>query len=143
MAKKKNWVLIIIASIFFIVVVGIGAVASVAYIMYRQFAPESQRATAASAEQQFNDISARYRNEKPYIEMQDDRPVVNRDQEKATPSTIEALHVLVWNPREARTFRINIPFWLVRVTGDRPIQLGDERSGFKVKRSLNVTARDI
>ncbi len=98
MAKKKRWGLIILGVIIFIIVVGIATVATVGFVMYRQFAPESRRATTTAAEQEFNEISARYPNEKPYIEMQDEKPVVNRDTEKSNPSSITALHVLAYNP---------------------------------------------
>lgn len=140
MAKKRRWGLIILGVIVFIIVVGIATVATVGFVMYRQFAPESRSATTTAAEKEFSEISARFPNEKPYIEIHDDKPVVNREKEKATPSNIEVLHVLVFNPDDERTFRINIPFWLVRLTSRRgTVNLGEGSR----RRSLNVGARDI
>ncbi len=150
MAKKPSWALIIAGIVVLIVVVCVGVLAVAGYFVYRQFAFESAPATQVSVEREFTRIHDRFKGQKPLLEMQDGEPVVAEpDTEppaETKPSTrhnIEAVHILVWQPEEGKVFRMNIPFWIVRMSKGKPFHLSRTMSEDGEPLRLKVTAADI
>lgn len=147
MAKKTSWGLIILAIASFVVVMGVALVAVAGYFIYQQFAFQATPATRIAAEAEFETIVREFEGQKPFIDMVDGEPVVNRhSRAEADRHTepLKAIHVVVWDPSEEKLVKLNIPFWLLRMTKGKPIKLsgGDEDFG-RDPVHLNVTAEDI
>jgi len=149
MAKKKaSWGLIILGSAIFIVVVGVGLIAVAGYFIYQQFAFQATTATAVSAEEEFTKAAARFTGQRPLLEIVDGEPKLNKERVKpgGKVAKIEALHLLVWQPDERKLVKLNIPFWILRMTRGRPIRLGsrhgDQDEGRDSMR-LNITAAEL
>ena len=146
MAKKTSWGLIILGIAALVVVVGVGLVAVAGYVIYQQFAFQTTTASASSADDEFTQVAARFADQKPLLEIRDGEPVLNtqrpRPGGKAQP--IEALHIMVWQPDERKLVKLNIPFWLLRMTKGRPIRLsGHQEGGGTDPVRLNITAEDL
>jgi hypothetical protein len=78
--------------------------------------------------------------------MRDGKPVLNRQRARSDRHAppIEALHVMVWEPDERKLLKLNIPFWLLKMTKGRPIRLSGQRDGRESDPiRLNVTAEDL
>jgi hypothetical protein len=146
MAKKTSWGLIILGTVVLIVVVCVGLMAVAGYFVYKQFAFEAAPATQSAVEHEFARVLDRYKGQKPLIEMRDGEPVAAPEPppgSRSTVHTIEALHILVWQPDEGKVFRMNIPFWIMRMSKGRPVHLGRELSEDGEPFRLKVTAEDI
>lgn len=146
MAKKPSWPLIILGIAALVVVVGVGLVAVAGYVLYQQFAIQTTTTSASSAEDEFTRAAARFAGQKPLVEFLDGEPVVNKlhVRPRGRARAIEALHIIVWEPDERKLIKLNIPFWLLRMTKGRPIRLSghqDDADGDPVR--LNITAEDL
>jgi hypothetical protein len=147
MAKKTPWGLIILGTATFVVIVGVALVGVAGYFVYQQFKFQSTPATRVAAEAEFEAIVRKFEGKKPFLEIIDGEPVVNSEahaERQAHSEPLEAIHVVVWDPNEEKLVRLNIPFWLIRMTKGKPIKLsaGDEEFGHGPVR-LNVTAEDL
>jgi hypothetical protein len=147
MAKKTPWGLIILGTATFVVIVGVALVVVAGYFVYQQFAFQATPTTRVAAEAEFEAIVRKFEGKKPFLEIVDGEPVINREfqaerHDRAEP--LQAVHVVVWDPNEEKLVRLNIPFWLLRMTKGKPIKLsaGDEEFGHSPVR-LNVTAEDL
>ncbi len=146
MAKKTPWVLIIVGTVVLIVVVCVGVLGVAGYYVYKQFGFENAPATAMSAERDFTQVLDRFKGQQPLIRMVDGEPVVRRElpvNPRAVEHRIEAVHILVWQPDEGKVFRMNIPFWVLRMSKGKPMHIGREISEDGEPLRLNITARDI
>ncbi len=146
MAKKQSWALIIVGVVVLIVVVCVGVLAVAGYFVYRQFAFESAPATQVSVEREFARVEEKFKGQQPIIALRDGEPVEVEPPPETAPAVrhhIEAIHILVWQPDERKMFRMNIPFWIIRMTKGRPVHLGREFSEDGEPLRLNITAADI
>jgi hypothetical protein len=146
MAKKPSWGLIILGIAALVVIVGVGLVAVAGYVIYQQFAFETTTTSASSAEDEFAQVAARFADQKPLLEIRDGEPVLNRQRPKSRGHVepIEALHIMVWQPDERKLLKLNIPFWLLRMTKGRPIRLsGHGSDGESDPIRLHITAEDL
>jgi len=75
--------------------------------------------------------------------IEDGKPVVSEEPAAAPGEPVEALHIIVWDPDERKVIKLNMPFWLLRMTKGQPIKLSsdDEFGGEPMK--LKITAEDI
>ncbi|MEW5982666.1 MAG: hypothetical protein AB1806_09885 [Acidobacteriota bacterium] len=147
MAKKTPWGLIILGIASFVVIVGVALVAVAGYFIYQQFAFQAASKTRVAAEAEFDAIVREFEGQKPFIDVVDGEPVVHKGSDvEATEDArpLKAIHVVVWDPNEEKMIRLNIPFWLLRMTKGKPIKLssGDEEFGGEPFH-LNVTAEDL
>jgi hypothetical protein len=143
MAKKPSWGLIILGIAVLVMVVGAGVLAVIGYVVYQQFAFEASPATGRSVDQEFEQVAKRFAGQKPLIEIQDGEPIARHEPGSGAKGHIEAIHILVWQPDERKVFRMNIPFWLIRMSKGRPIRLsGDEGSDTEAMK-LRLTAEDL
>jgi hypothetical protein len=144
--KKTNWILIIAGIFVFVLVVGVGLVATVGYMIYRQASVQTETVSTDAAEAQFEQVLTRFAGQRPFLQLQADggdlEAVVEREPSEEHPGDVSSLHVMVWDPHEDKVVRVTMPFWIVRLTGDRPlnVQAGDSR--LRINR-LRVSARDI
>jgi hypothetical protein len=141
--KKTNWLLIILGIVVFVVIVGIACVVGFGYYMYRQMGISTT--TSGNLEQEFADIRAPFQGQVPYIEIstdQDKTPVVHHELEKPNRTSLTRLRMAIYDERQHRIVRMQIPFWLVRLSGNKPINL-QSSSGFDPGVQLTITAEDL
>jgi hypothetical protein len=143
MAKKTPWGLIILGIAIFAVFVGVSLVAVAGYFVYQQFAFESQPANERTARQKFEAVARRFEGQLPLLVIEDGAPVINRHTRTRSGKPIEALHVMVWDPKDERVITLNIPFWLIRMTKGRPIRLSAGDRDTTVTPDLHITADDL
>jgi hypothetical protein len=146
MAKKPSWGLIILGIAALVVIVGVGLVAVAGYVIYQQFAFQTTTTSVSSAEDELTQVAARFADQQPLLEIRDGEPVLNRQRQRpgGTARPIDALHIIVWQPDERRLVKLNIPFWLLRLTSGRPIRLsGHGSDGDSGSIRLHITARDL
>jgi hypothetical protein len=143
MSKKTSWAVIIVAASAFVLIVGVGLVGVVGYVIYQQFAFQAKSATEMSADEEFAEIVAKFEGQKPYLVIKDGEPVVSDAPATAPGKPVEALHIIVWDPDERKVIKLNMPFWLLRMTKGQPIKISsnDDPDGQPVK--LQITADDL
>jgi len=143
MAKKTSWPVIILGISTFLLVVGVGLVAVVGYVIYQQFAFQAKSATEISADEEFAQVVAKFEGQRPYLVIKDGQPVVSDAPATAPGKPVEALHIIVWDPDEQKVVKLNMPFWLLRMTKGQPIRISsnDDPGSDAVK--LKITAEDL
>jgi hypothetical protein len=141
--KKKNWLLIILGIIVFVVILGVAAVVGFGYWMYRQM--EISTTTTGNPDQEFTEIRARFQGQVPYVEVSvgdEEHAVVHHELEKPTRTPLSHLRMVVYDEREHRLVRLTLPFWLLRLGGNKPINLQSGR-GFDPGVRLSITSEDL
>jgi hypothetical protein len=102
------------------------------------------RVSSSSAIKQFDDALARFKGEKPLIEI-DSHERVRRTRDiaglptaatKATNFVIKA-----WDPDEGRIVNLSVPIWILAM-GKRKVDLGVGHDSFDLRR-LNLDFKDI
>jgi len=143
MSKKTSWAVIIVAASAFVLIVGVGLVGVVGYVIYQQFAFQAKSATEMSADEEFAEIVAKFDGQKPYLVIKNGEPVVSDAPAAAPGKPVEALHIIVWDPDERKVIKLNMPFWLLRMTKGQPIKISsnDDPDGQSMK--LQITADDL
>ncbi len=145
MAKKKNWLLIILGVVIFVIIVGVAAVVGFGYWMYKQM--DVQVSESANPQQEFSDLRAKFAGQSPYVEVSfaegREEATVHHEQEKQTRTPLNKLHIMVYDEREHRVVRLALPFWLLRLSGNKPINLRQGSSGFDPGVRLTVTTEDL
>ncbi len=143
--KKTNWLLIVLGIVIFVVIVGVAAVVGFGYWMYRQM--EFSSSSTGNPQQEFTQVQERFHGQVPYVDITmddgEEKAVVHHEQEKPTRTSLSKLRLVAYDKRENRLVRLTIPFWLVRLGGNRPIKLNSGRSGWDPGVRLSITAEDL
>lgn len=143
MAKSKTpWGWIALGIVALIVLIGVGLVVAAGVVVYQQFAFESRPATETAAERTFEEVEKRFEGQQPLLVIRDGEPVINRVSPHRPRAPIQGLHVMVWDPGDERVVSLNIPFWLIRMTGGRPIRLSSGHRDADAPQ-LKITADDL
>jgi hypothetical protein len=143
MAKKTPWAVIIIGSAAFVLVVVVGLVAVAGYVIYQQFAFKATTASEQMAEKEFEQVAAQFSGQKPYLVIRHGSPVVSEEKGPQPGKPVEAIHILVWNPDDQKVVRLNVPFWLMRMTKGHPIKLSSTQDSEGNPMRLHITADDL
>jgi hypothetical protein len=143
MAKKTSWAVIIVGISAFVLIVGAGLVGVVGYVIYQQFAFQAKSATEMSADEEFAHIVAKFEGQKPYLIIKDGEPVVTSEPAAAPGKPVEALHIIVWDPDERKVIKLNMPFWLLRMTNGQPIRISSNDDPGSEALTLKITAHDL
>lgn len=143
MAKKTSWAVIIVGISAFLLIVGVVLAGVVGYVIYQQFAFQAKPATEMSADEEFEQIVAKFDGQQPYLVIKDGKPVVSKEPAAAPGKPVETLHIIVWDPDERKVVKLNMPFWLLRMTKGQPIRISphDDSDWQGVK--LKITAEDL
>jgi len=138
----RKWIPIVIGVILLIVVAGITLVGSIAYMVSQRV--QVQQMSAKSGLAEFQQIREKFAGQKPYIDLgpDGDTPSINRDLEKSTRTPLSTIHLRVYVPRERRLVSVDLPFWMMRMMGDKPIHFRSSEGGFGGL-SLTVNAADL
>lgn len=141
MATRK-WVPIVVGIVIFVVLVGVGLVGGLAYVVSRQV--KFQTMTTEQGQTEFDRLAAGMAGQKPFIELpgpnSDAPPVVHRELETHDTGSISTVHIRVWSPVEKKLARIDLPFWLMRLGGNKPFTVN---AGSMDGVALNVTPEEI
>lgn len=143
MGKKASWPLIFVGIAAFVLIVGVGLVAVAGYIIYQQFAFQATPATETSAEREFKQIAGKFEGQKPYLVIKDGQPIVSEEHASRPGQPIEAIHILVWDPDKRKVVKLNMPFWLLRMTKGHPIKISSDRDPGAEAVHLRITAEDL
>jgi hypothetical protein len=105
---------------------------------------QTSRVSSSSAIKQFDDALARFKGEKPLIEI-DSHERVRRTRDIAGLPTAAnratSLVVKAWDPDEGRIVNLSIPIWILAM-GKRKVDLGLGHGGFDLRR-LDLDFKDI
>ena len=141
MAARK-WIPIVVGIVIFLMVVGVGLVGGLIYVVSRQVKVETL--SASGGEQEFERCLASMAGQKPFIELpadnSDGEAVVHREMATRDTGSISTLHLRVWVPREKRLIHVDLPFWMMRLTGNKSITLS---AGSFRQLTLSVTPEEI
>jgi uncharacterized protein YneF (UPF0154 family) len=141
MAAKK-WIPIVVGLVIFVMVVGAGVVGGLIYVVTRQV--KVQTMSASSGQEEFDRLLASMAGQKPFIELpapdSDGGILVHRELETKDTGSISTLHVRVWSPRDKKLVHVDLPFWMMRLTGNKPITLN---AGSLRGVTLSVTPEEI
>lgn len=140
--KLKTWIWVIVA-IAVVGIVGLIAMAAAGMYFFARHV-QSTEASPAVASRSFDEVRAKFANQKPLIEMDERGDFLrsNLDRERpSNPAPIEAMHVMIFDPDDGRLVRFSIPWWLIR------LQSGHGRisfdSGDMKLRELRITPEDL
>ncbi len=141
MATKK-WLPIVVGGVIFVVLVGAGLLGAFVYVVKRDV--KVQTTTAANGQAEFDRMVQRWKGQTPLIVLpapgSDGQPVVHRELETHGTGSISTVHIRVWAPSEQKLSRVDMPFWLFRLGGNRPFTVGsDVMHGV----DLQITPEDI
>ena len=144
MAMKK-WVPIVAGIVIFVVIVGLGLVAGAVYLFTRQVEVQTM-ASAAAGSEEFEKLRGALAGQTPFIELPaedwDGEPIVHRELATHATGKVTVVHVRVWEPRERKLVRVDLPMWTLRLMGRKPMTI--ETGGRSFGRvPLKVSAEDI
>ena len=143
MATRK-WIPIVIGIVVIVMVVGIGLIGGLVWMVTRQVSV--QEVSAESGDQEFEKLRAPFAGQKPFIELPADgnetNAVVHRELVKGTTGQVSTIHLRVWVPSDGKLVKLDLPFWMVRLMGSKPIEFRSDESGFRGMR-LKVTAEEL
>jgi hypothetical protein len=128
MAKRK-WPFVVLGIAIVLVFVGIGAV--IATVAWFQENMDITTSTPGDAEAEFETVRRKFPGREPLLELHDGVPRYTKARETsaASPTSLQSLKIVVWDPDEERILRVALPFWFVRLKSD-PIRFGSYASGF-------------
>ncbi len=145
MAGRK-WIPIVVGIVIFVIIVGLGLVATFAYLVSRQVGV--QQLSSSSGQAEFDKLRAPFAGQQAFIELpaedSDDAPVVHRELETHPTGGVKTVHLRIWAPRDGKLVRVDLPMWTLRLMGSKPIELhtGDRSFGSGGV-SLHVTAEEV
>jgi hypothetical protein len=129
------WVLGTLGVLFLIAATGIGACV---YFVASHF--DARDVTPQRAEAEFDAVRARFKDQKPLLEIRGRGQVmVERLEERAASYSgplPKALHVLAWERGESKRVHITLPLWLLKMKGTMDLnskEVGLERLNIKVE----------
>jgi len=141
MATRK-WVPIVVGIMIFVVLVGGGLLGGLIYVVKRDV--KVQTVTAAAGQEEFDRMVARMAGQKPFIELpapdSDGLPIVHRELETHDTGSITTVHIRVWSPAKKTMARIDLPFWIMRLGGNKPFTVN---AGTMGQVTLQVTPEEI
>ena len=141
MKKRRSWLVVLVAVLVVIVCVAIGAIiAATAWVQQNLTIQES---TESAARNEFEEVRKRFPGQPAVLDMVEGRsPTYNPARQKvATSTSLERLHVLVWDPDEERLLSFSLPFWFLRLKSG-PIEFSSYASGLDASR-VNLRLEDI
>lgn len=140
--RVPTWVWVVIGIVVICAIGLVGVAVTGIYFVAKQV--DTVEASPATADQTFERERARFKDQKPLIELdRDDNIIATRFDEPPPPGArpkLESLRVMAWDSGDERIVRINIPFWLIRLKDDPLDILAD--SGIHGKR-IRITVDDI
>ena len=142
MAAGKTWLKIILVVIA-LGMLGMCAVAGAGVYFVSQHV-NTASVSAPDALRQFDDARAKFKNERPLLEI-DSNEKVNQLRTIADIPTADVkattLDVMAWDPTDERIVNFKIPLWVLGM-GERKIDLGIGAESFDMRR-LKIDVKDL
>jgi hypothetical protein len=113
---KKTWIWIVVGIGLFGLLALFAVAGAGVYFVTRHI--DTQRTTGADALRAFDDARARFKDQRPIVEVESyGRKHRTRDLSKvpSSPQRPEHLWILAWDPQEERIVKISLPFWLLEM----------------------------
>lgn len=134
MSSTKTWLKIVI------VVVGLGllgmcAIAGAGIYFVSQHV-DTERVTSGSALKQFEEVQARFKDQKALIEIDSSERIRrNKDLSELPTAASKSTHLVVmaWDPDEGRIVNVKIPIWVLTM-GQQKVDLGIGAESFDLRR---------
>jgi hypothetical protein len=105
----------------------VALVAGVGYWAYASFAPDARFVDQATADAQIEEIRARFKQQKPLIDIEDDETA--RLQTEGRPGgftgQLRSLHIAAYDTHAGKLVRFSVPFWMLRMAPDGKVSVGD------------------
>ena len=143
MAPRK-WLPIVVGIVVLVVVVGVSLIAGMAWMVTKQVTVH--QLSGEGGEQEFEKLREPFAGQKPFIELADDGShagaVVHHEMATHAPGSVSTIHVRFWAPSDSKLIQVDLPFWMIRLMGSKPIQFHSDDSGFRGV-TLKVTAEEL
>jgi hypothetical protein len=138
--KTRTWVWIVVVGVVVAILGFFALIGAGIFLVVRNV--EVEPATSATAEREFEQTAARFAGQSPLIEIGEHGRVRRREvPERPAGPRPQTLKVLAWSADEDRLVRVNIPFWLLRLSGRRGrFNLGSDDLDLD---RLRITADDL
>jgi len=141
--KGCLWIGLGIAIVVVMVVVAV--IAGVGFWAYQNFAPDAVFVDQAKAEQQLEEIRARFKNRAPLIVTGEDGRAARlqtEGREATFTGQLQSLHVAAYDRRAGKLVRFSMPFWLMRLAPDGKVSIGDGALD-EVRGAEKLTVKDL
>jgi len=129
-----------LGAIVAMVMVGAVLVLGGAWFLYQSFGFQTEEATPERAREQFESLLRRFEGQVPLVAVAPDGSTRLQPRARRGGGEVQTIHIVVWNPGERRLVRLQVPFWLMRLSGDGQIRLGEQHD--EVPR-LEMTVEDL
>jgi len=142
MAAAKTWLKIVIILVA-LGLMGMCAIAG-AGVYFVSKHVNTERVSSSDALRQFDDALARFKDQKPLIEI-DSAEQIRRTRDMADLPTAAtkatSLVVMAWDPDEGRIVNLKLPLWILAM-GQRNVDLGVGAENFDLRR-LELDFKDV
>jgi hypothetical protein len=140
MASRRTW--IVLGVLGAAVAVLFAAAGAAVYFVTRHV--QTRQTSSAEALRQFEEVRTSFGGGRPLFELdQDDepRPVRPLHELPTSPVAPTSLEILAWDPADARTVRLSLPFWVLRL-GKSDVSVVGDGHGFSLEQ-LDLNADDL
>jgi hypothetical protein len=122
----------------------VAVIAGAGFWAYQSFTPSAEFVDQAKADQQFEQIRGRFKDQTPLITAEPDGHNVRLRAEGRAAFTgqLTALNVAAYDLHAGKLVRFTVPFWLMRLGHDGRVSLGDGTLD-GVKGADKLTVKDI
>ena len=125
-----------------VVVVIVALVAGAGWIVYQSSSIRQTKPTPDQARAEIEHARAQFAGRQPLVTLtpESEALITKRDGRGVMPETI---HALAWNPESRELTAVTVPFWLLRVGGQKArFRVGDGKT-FEELTELKLTVTDI
>lgn len=140
--RVRTWVWVVVGVVV-LGILGVVAMAAAGLYFFSQNIDTSE-ASPAAASQQFEEVRARFAEQKALIELDHLGRLVRTNPDRAAPKNSQrphTLHVLAYEPEDGRIVKVSVPFWLLRFKiGSKTI---DFNGGQMDLEDLKLTVEDL
>jgi hypothetical protein len=140
--KVKTWVWVV-AAIFATGILCVVAMAAFGFYFFSRHI-DTREVSPASASREFEAIRARFIDQKPLIELNEEGRLLRANPDRASAPTAtrpEQLNVLAFDPDDNRIVKVTVPFWLLRLKmGGTTIDFNGGRMDLE---DLKLTVEDL
>ena len=138
--KKRTWLWVVLGVLVLFLVIAAGGL-FFAVSFFRQ-SMNVMSMNAASADQEFDSVRARFAGKQPLFQLIDGRAQMVSDRaQQSSPGEVSTVHVLAWDEDEEQLVKFSIPFWLLRLKSG-PIRISAYAAGLD-DRGLDFRIEDL
>jgi hypothetical protein len=134
----KRWVWWVLGTLAFFGLLATAGIGACVYLVASHF--DARAVTATQAEAEFEAVRARFKDQKPLLEIKRNGQVlVDRLEERAATykgRRPQALRILAWERGESKRVQITLPMWLLRMKGTMDLkssEVGLEKLNIKIE----------